>query len=121
MIQFRCWYCNRAYAKPEKLIGEKLTCGCKRILKVPSKSGGRCRVKTLLDWVIKITVYGGGGALLGLGLGLLILSQFGRAAIFVEAWLLVAGLTVLGFLVGALGGERGINWIGGLIRGQERR
>lgn len=120
MIQFRCWYCNKAFSMPEKRIGEELTCGCDRRLHVPKKSGGPCRVKTALDWVIEFTLYGGGGALLGLGLGILILTQLGGGGLFMERWLMVAGLTVVGFLVGAFGGERGVNWIGGLIRGQER-
>ncbi len=119
-IQFRCWYCHRAYSVPERRIGEELACGCQRRLRVPKQSGGPCRVKTALDWVIEITVYGFGGALLGLGLGVLIASQLPRLApTFPYGWVAIAGLGVLGFLIGAVGGERGINWIGRLIRDRE--
>jgi hypothetical protein len=35
--------------------------------------------------------------------------------------MLVAGLTVVGFLAGTLGGERGVNWIGRMIRERENK
>lgn len=120
MIQFRCWYCGKSYTVPEKRIGERIPCTCKNTLRVPKRSGGNSRVKTLADWVVEAVVYGGGGGLLGLGLGVLITSQALRV-IRAPAlgWVLVAGLTLAGFLVGLLGGERGINWIGRMIRGRE--
>jgi hypothetical protein len=118
-IQFRCWYCHRRYSVPEQRIGQEITCSCQRRLRVPRKSGGACRIKTALDWVIEIVVYGGGGALLGFGLAVLVVSQVGRRMLFLDiTWFLVLP-TLIGFLVGALGGERGINWIGRLIRGRE--
>jgi hypothetical protein len=49
MINFRCWYCNRRYAVAEQRVGERLTCSCKSLLRVPRKSGGNCRVRTLTD------------------------------------------------------------------------
>ena len=34
-------------------------------------------------------------------------------------WETVAGLVVVGFLAGFLGGERGVNWVGRMIRSRE--
>jgi hypothetical protein len=119
MIQFRCWYCNRRYAVPEKRTGERLTCSCERLVRVPKRSGGNCRVKTLVDWLIEAVLYGGGGALLGFGLALLLVSQAFGLCPLEFAGVLVAVLTLAGFLLGLLGGERGINWVGRMIRGIE--
>src|SRR5262245_10183435 len=98
MIQFRCWYCRRRYSLPESRIGERLTCSCTRRLRVPKRSGGSSRTKTAVDWLVEALVYGGGGALLGLGLALLVISQ---TPVFLSGrlgWLLAAALTGLGFL-----------------------
>ena len=118
MILFRCWYCGKRYAVADGRVGERLTCSCKHLLKVPKRSGGRTKVLRPSDLVIESVVYGGGGALLGLGLGLLIVS---RVPLFrlTGRWEFIAGLTVAGFLLGALGGERGVNWVGRLIRSRE--
>ena len=122
MIIFRCWFCGRRFGVPEARIGHRLTCTCKHELNVPKRSGGRCKVRRPVDWLIECVVYGGGGAVLGLGLALVVLFQI---PVFVvggrwrESGLLIAGLTVAGFLLGVLGGERGINWIGRLIRARE--
>lgn len=118
MIQFRCWYCNKRYAMPEHRVGERLTCTCSYLLRVPKRSGGNCRVKTPLDWVIEALLYGGGGAFLGFGLAILALSQM---RIVPLDWEPVLACTVVGFLVGLLGGERGIEWIGRIIRDRENR
>jgi len=106
----------------ESRIGERIACTCKNSLRVPKRSGGNSRVKTLADWVVEAVVYGGGGGLLGFGLGLLIVSQLARG--FRHPYvggIIVAGFTLAAFLVGLLGGERGINWIGRTIRDRENR
>jgi hypothetical protein len=36
-------------------------------------------------------------------------------------WESIAALTLAGFVLGVLGGERGINWVGRLIREREER
>jgi hypothetical protein len=110
----------------ESRIGERFLCHCKNTLRVPKRSGGNSRVKTVADWAVETIVYGGGGALLGLGLGLLIASNTARVvgnpfmALLVPTWL-VPGFTLAGFLTGLLCGERGINWIGRTIRDREIR
>jgi hypothetical protein len=114
MIEFRCWYCNRRFAKSENRIGERFACNCKRMLRIPRRNGGNCRVKTLVDWLVEAIVYGGGGALLGFGFAVVCLN---RAAL--HAIPMIAALTIFGFLIGLFGGESGINWIGRLIRGSE--
>src|SRR5437763_1208997 len=111
MIDFRCWYCNRRYWLPEQRIGERLSCSCKHELRVPKRSGGNCRVKALADWFVEALVYGGGGAVLGLLLSLLIMSQATVLSQLPYTGMIVPGLTVLGFLGGLLGGERFINWV----------
>ncbi len=119
MIPFRCWYCNRRHAKPEQQVGQRFTCSCQRRLRVPKRSGGNCRVRAAVDWLVEALVYGGGGALLGFGLAVVILSQVRGFGTVELGWTLVPGLTLAGFLVGLLGGERGINWVGRLIRQSE--
>jgi hypothetical protein len=118
MILFRCWYCNKQYAVSEQRAGDRLTCSCKRLLCVPHQSGGNSRARTATDWLVEAVVYGGGGALLALGLSLLVLS---RARVSRNGWVVVTGCTAVGFLAGLLGGERGVNWIGSMIRDRERR
>jgi hypothetical protein len=121
MIQFRCWYCNKRYSVPEARIGQRLTCTCQRLLRVPRSSGGPCRVKTLTDWVVEGLVYGLGGGFVGMALAVLILSQSYRFGVVYRAWVLVPALTLLGLLVGLLGGERGIGWLRRIIRDREDR
>jgi hypothetical protein len=124
VIRFRCWYCNKRYTVATERSGERLTCTCKRPLRVPQRSGGPCRVRTPIDYLVEGIVYGGGGALLGLGLGLLILAACWRFLLFDirhGAWILIPVLTLVGFLVGLFGGEAGVNWIGRLIRAEEEK
>jgi hypothetical protein len=118
VITFRCWYCGRRYAVAESRTGERLACSCKHDLKVPKRSGGRCKVRRPVDWLVESVVYGGGGALLGFGLGLLIVARLPLFRVGGH-WETVAGLTAAGFLFGVLGGESGINWIGRRIRERE--
>jgi hypothetical protein len=74
---------------------------------VPRTSGGNCRVRSLTDWIIELVVYGGGGALLGFLLGLILPGPFA---------LLWLGCILVGFVGGTLFGERGVNWIGQMLR-----
>src|SRR5688572_5280312 len=113
MIQFRCWYCNKWYAVDDARARERFRCGCGSRVKVPRRSGGSSRARTLTDWTVEIVVYGGCGAVLGFGLGVLLLS---RLPVLRRAKEIVLGLTVLGLLAGALFGEAGINWVGRRIR-----
>lgn len=118
MILFRCWYCGRRFAVADARVGERLACTCAHELQVPRRSGGRSKVWKPTDWLIESAVYGGGGALLGLGLGFLIVT---RIPVFRLGgrWELIAGLAVAGFLAGVLGGERGVNWVGRMLRSRE--
>jgi hypothetical protein len=119
MIQFRGWYCNKRFSVADNRRGQRITCSCARLLRVPPQSGGNSRVRTPVDWLVETVVYGGGGGLPGCGLAVLILSQVRRVLLVESGWTLVIGLTLVGFLVGFLGGERGINWIGQMIRDRE--
>ena len=119
-IEFRCWYCNRKHTMPLKGIGKTIRCSCSNELRVPRYSGGKCRVKTMADWAVEAVVYGGGGAFLCGGIGFLlaaVIIDVGRdASSFILGWGITIGLAAIGFLIGLLFGERGINWIGRLIR-----
>lgn len=118
MIQFRCWYCNKRYTVKEQRIGERLSCTCKNTLRVPRYNDGNCRVRTPVDWLVEIAVYGGSGGILGLGLAFLLLTQM-RIIFFEVAWAMFIVLPLAGFLIGLFGGESAINWIGRMIRGVE--
>ncbi len=120
MIDFRCWYCNKRLRLADERAGERLVCTCRQRLRVPRKSGGSSRDKTLADRGIELLVYGGGGALLGLLLAIVILSRIRIVGFGESTWLLLVGLPALGFLLGAFGGERGVNWVGRVIRGREQ-
>ena len=69
------------------------------------------------EWLIEFVIYGFGGAVLGFLLGLLML----RAVRGTSGVLMVAGLTVAGFLLGGFGGEPAVNWVGRMIREREER
>lgn len=120
MISFRCWYCRRGYVVADDRRGTRRECGCGRRLRVPARSGGDSRVRSALDWLIEVVVYGGGGALLGFGLALVLIAA---APPFVLGWrrrvAVIGGLTLLGLLVGTFGGEAGVNWIGRMIRDRQ--
>jgi hypothetical protein len=121
MINFRCWYCNRRYTKAEDRIGEGFTCSCERPLRVPARDGGSCRVRSLADWLVEAAVYGGCGAVLGLGLALLLLRYvYVGPWWFWYEWMMIGGFVLVGFLAGLFGGEAGINWVGRMIRDNER-
>jgi hypothetical protein len=117
MIKFHCWYCNRKYAVPEERIGQRMPCGgCRQNLCVPRRSGRSSRARTPLEWLLEFSLYGLGGGLLGLGLAVLILSRL-RFLMFFESGLLTFTLlTGIGFVAGGLAGERGLEWVGGMIR-----
>ncbi|HEX3146919.1 MAG TPA: hypothetical protein VHR66_02385 [Gemmataceae bacterium] len=118
MILFRCWFCGKKYGVVDTRVGERMTCSCKHLLKVPKENNGRCKVLRPVDLLIESVLYGGGGALLGLGLGLLIVS---RIPIFRlgGGGKTIAVLTIIGFVAGTFGGERGVNWVGRMIRSRE--
>ena len=116
MIQFRCWFCNRAYYKPDEQAGTKFACGCGRRVKVPYRSGGSSKTRTPTDWLLETLIYGGACALIGFVLSIAI---FSRIPVFRRPVEVTVAVTVFGLLVGALFGERGINWIGQKLRDRE--
>ena len=115
MIQFRCWFCNRAYARPDEAAGARFECGCGRRAKVPRRSGGSSKVRSPLDWLVESVVYGGAGALIGFVLSV---ALFARIPVRRPLEVTLA-VTAFGFLAGVLFGERGINWIGQRLRDRE--
>jgi hypothetical protein len=116
-IHFRCWYCNRKLAAGWDQVGERRVCNCGQRYRVPRRDGISKRDKTLLDWFLEFTIYGfGAGFLAGL-LGLIIF-RFTALGLSVGSsrLLVVAVPATIGFLAGGLFGERGVNWIGSLVR-----
>jgi hypothetical protein len=120
MIEFRCWYCNRRHRAPEARIGERRACNCSHKLRVPKRSGGNCRVKTITDRLVEAVVYGGGGALLGLGLALVVLYCLLRLALLEGGWVVLMGLPAAGFLIGFFGGEAGVRMLMGMYGDRDR-
>src|SRR5262249_18605859 len=117
LIYFRCWYCDRGFSMPPERAGEVLTCSsCRHRLRVPRTTGGNSRSRSLTDFIVEAVVYGGGGALLGFGAGLVPPCQSRVGLIPGRPRLFILGLTLTGFLIGLFGGERGINWLGRLLR-----
>lgn len=119
MIIFRCWYCNKAYSVSEERIGTTLNCTCKHTIRIPKKNHGPTRIRKPVDFLVETLVYGGGGGLLGASLGVWLSAEI--------PWILggrkklVLTLALMGFLIGFFGGERGINWIGRMLRDREER
>ncbi|AWM40267.1 hypothetical protein GobsT_12730 [Gemmata obscuriglobus] len=116
MIHFRCWFCNRAFVKPDEQVGARFECGCGRRVKVPKRSGGASRSLSPLDRLLEALVYGGAGALIGFALSVAVLS---RLVVFRRPAEVIAAATVLGFVTGTVFGERGINWLGQKLRDRE--
>jgi len=119
MIEYRCWYCNRRHGAPRDCIGRQVACHCGYLLRVPRQSGGSCRVKTLLDWLVEAVVYGGAGGLLGLGMDALLASRV-RFWLFIDhrvALLTLAAIPLAGFLFGFLGAGRAVGWLAQRSRG----
>ena len=117
MIGFRCWYCNKKYSVAEDRAGQRKPCTCGRRIKVPRYTGGSSRSRTASEFLVEAVVYGGGLGLLCMLLGFAAGSRaFGPSPATV---ILVAGCGLGGFVVGALGGERVIDWVGRRIRGWE--
>lgn len=120
MIKFRCPCCNRLHEVSRKKIGRKMLCACQETVRVPVESWGSARYRSVGDRLIELLVYGGGGAFLGVCLGLLCLRCISRFnLVWLGWWGFLAGCAGLGFLAGALGGERGIDCIGRLIRDRD--
>ena len=101
MISFRCWYCGRNYLVQTERAGEKRVCGCGRRIRMPRRSGGSCRDRTLVDWIVEFTVYGGGGAVLGGMLALLLVTRVP----FLSRAIGTVRPIVVGALVGLLAGR----------------
>jgi len=121
MISFRCWYCNKSYLKPEDQVGDYFVCSCKNTLRVPKRSGGNCRVKTFTDRLVEAVVYGGAGSLLGFFLAVALFPPVWFPGRFGVRVAVVVGMTLLGFVLGLLTGEAGVNWVGRIIRDRQER
>src|SRR5690349_6231267 len=107
---------------PPSRAGEVLTCSsCQHRLRVPKATGGNSRSRSLTDFLVEAVVYGGGGALLGFGVGVVLTAEFHLGLITGRSRLITLALTLAGFLIGLFGGERGINWLGRLLRERTER
>lgn len=116
MIVFRCWFCNRSYARPDGQGGTRFECGCGRRVKVPRRSGGSSKARSLTDWLLEALVYGGACALIGFALSVAV---FARIPLVRRPAEVVAAFTLFGLVVGTAFGERGINWLGQKLRDRE--
>ncbi len=119
-LGFRCWYCERLYRVEGSAAGEVRRCGCGSKYRVPRANGGDSRYRTLTDRLVEAVVYGGGGAIIGFGLSLLVLRLFfiTRSG-YGFALQLILVCTVGGLLAGLLLGEAGITMLGRWARARE--
>ncbi|HEY7308452.1 MAG TPA: hypothetical protein VH643_03720 [Gemmataceae bacterium] len=115
LIRFRCWYCNRKHVAGWDQVGVKRVCNCGERYRVPRNPGIAWRDKNVLDRLLEFAIYGSGGAFL-CGLPALMILRLVRTCSFEAILLVLAAVLCFGFLIGALFGERGINWIGSLFR-----
>jgi hypothetical protein len=120
MLDFRCWYCNRLHSRPVEQIGKQFYCSCECLLRVPPRPFGNSRVHTFVDFLATTAVYGGGGAFLGLCMAALLFVGVRGWFVRLEfAFAVFLALPMIGLVLGTVFGERGINWIGRMIRANE--
>ena len=101
-IRFKCPDCLRHYKSTPERVGEKLLCTCGRELSVPAESEPPDR-KTLFDRILAFVLFGLCGAFFGLLIGLCIALSIRHRDNFVP---IVGSAILIGFLLGAFGGER---------------
>jgi hypothetical protein len=122
-VFYRCPSCGKRSTVPEARAGERVTCTCGDRLRIPKQSGDARKVKGLVDRLVEFAVYGGGGGLLGFLFAFFVLSRLvvisARVGTSYSLYL-IAGCTLAGLLIGGLGGEPAINWIGRFIRSREQ-
>jgi hypothetical protein len=117
LIRFRCWKCRRKYAKAAAKIGTTFQCSCDYVIRVPKKDDGNCRVKTIADYVIEAVLCGGGGAIFGFFISLVLVGRYLR---FVQgAFWVVPVVTIVCGLIGFFGGERAIDFFGDMMRRED--
>jgi hypothetical protein len=116
MILFHCWFCNRMFLEPPKRAGARFRCSCGRRVKVPKRSGGSSKIVAGADRLIEALVYGALCAAFALGFSF---SAVSRSALFRANFTPLLVVTGGGFLVGALFGERALNYFGRKVRDRE--
>jgi hypothetical protein len=118
MIQFRCWFCNRAFLEAPELAGQRFRCSCARLVKVPKRPGGWSKSRSLEDWVVETLVYGGLCATFAFALSFAVIT---RAALFRANFTPLIVATMTGLIAGALFGERALNYFGRKFRDRYKR
>lgn len=117
MIQFRCWYCNRYFRRPDSETYTAVPCRCGHTLRVPKRSWRSCKPWSFTNWLVCAVAYGGGCGLLGLCVGFLLALKAGPLALaHPVGWALIAAPALVAGSIGVLFGERGVNWVGRFIR-----
>ena len=101
-IRFQCPDCSRHFKSTPERVGENFHCSCGRFLSVPAESEQPDR-KTLFDRILAFVLFGLCGAFFGLLIGLCIALSIRHRDNFVP---IVGSAILIGFLLGAFGGER---------------
>lgn len=120
MIQFRCWFCNRYWRKPDAERFRHFTCKCGEGIRVPRRTGRSSQPWSLKNWLARSTVYGGFCGTMGFLFGYLYCMRFG--AMMASP----VGLGLLGLFVGVpavigfLGGERAVGFLGEVAKSMAR-
>jgi hypothetical protein len=117
MIEFRCWYCNRYFRRPESETHAAVDCRCGHSLRVPKWSWRSSKPWSFTNWLICAVAYGGGCGLLGMGFGFLLVLKAGPLAFsHPVGWAVAASPALVTGTLGMLFGERGANWVGRFLR-----
>jgi hypothetical protein len=111
MIQFRCWYCNRYWRKPEADTRTHFDCRCGESLRVPRREWGSSQPWSFKNWLIRATVYGGFCSAIGFLFGYCYCFRFGAAMMSPVGAIVLASFAVVPGLVGFVGGERAVDFL----------
>jgi hypothetical protein len=107
VIQFRCWYCNRYFRQPSDAVHSRVACPCGHRIRVPKRDWRSSKPWSFTNWLAGAVVYGGGMGLLAFLFTFFFFGQNPVALVHPVGWAVLGFSTLVGVLIGVVGGERG--------------